>query len=176
MPSCQPKQEAWRPPLPGLSGDPPVVACYLMPAPVDAPAFSITKVLRAGAVCYRSPWHRASERHRRRRLHTGTCSRNGTDRRPSWVCGIYWRQRTCWRGRWRLVRRPKPKRWHSAATPRTLSRSRRLSGGTLKEGNDCPEVTVLAAAGGSSPHYLIRKVDESSTWTVADNVRILGPR
>ena len=43
MPSCEPKQEAWRPPLPGLSGDPPVVA------------FSITKVLTAGAVVIAPP-------------------------------------------------------------------------------------------------------------------------
>lgn len=46
---------------------------------------------------------------------------------------------------------------------------------TLKDADVDPEVRVLAATGGSCAHLLIKKKDDSITWTLAENVRILGP-
>jgi len=46
---------------------------------------------------------------------------------------------------------------------------------TLKDAATDPEVRVLAATGGSCAHFLIKKKDDIITWTLAENVRILGP-
>jgi hypothetical protein len=46
---------------------------------------------------------------------------------------------------------------------------------TLKDAATDPEVRVFAATGGSCAHFLIKKPDDSITWVLADNVRVLGP-
>lgn len=46
---------------------------------------------------------------------------------------------------------------------------------TLNDAATDPEVRVLAATGGSCAHFLIKKKDDTVTWTLAENVRMLGP-
>ncbi|MEA2703620.1 MAG: hypothetical protein QOD63_1565, partial [Actinomycetota bacterium] len=45
---------------------------------------------------------------------------------------------------------------------------------TLQRNGTDPEVTVLAATGGSCAYYLIKNDDDSLVWTPAEKVRVLG--